>query len=77
MKAAVLHELGKPPRYLDFPEPSPSAEEALVQVRAASLKPVDKQLAAGTHFASPRELPAICGTDGVGNLSDGTRVLFG
>jgi NADPH:quinone reductase-like Zn-dependent oxidoreductase len=77
MKAAVLHELGKPPRYQDFLEPSPSAEESLVQVRAASLKPVDKQLAAGTHFASPRELPAICGTDGVGSLSDGTRVFFG
>ncbi len=77
MKAAVLHELGKPPRYQDFPELSPSAEEALVHVRAASLKPVDKQLAAGTHFASPRELPAICGTDGVGILPDGRRVLFG
>jgi len=77
MKAAVLHELGKPPRYQDFLEPSPSAEESLVQVRAASLKPVDRQLAAGTHFASPRELPAICGTDGVGSLSDGTRVFFG
>jgi len=77
MKAAVLYELGKPPRYQDFPEPSPSPEEALVQVRAASLKPVDKQLAAGTHFASPRELPAICGTDGVGILSDGSRVFFG
>jgi NADPH2:quinone reductase len=77
MKAAVLYELGKPPRYQDFLEPSPSAEEALVQVQAASLKPVDKQLAAGTHFASPRELPAICGIDGVGNLSDGTRVFFG
>jgi len=43
------------------------------------LKPVDKQLAAGAHFASPQEadLPAICGTDGVGTLEDGTRVFFG
>jgi NADPH:quinone reductase-like Zn-dependent oxidoreductase len=77
MKAAVLHELGKPPRFEDFPEPSAGPEEAIVQVRAASLKAVDKQLAAGTHFASPRELPVICGTDGVGNLPDGTRVFFG
>jgi NADPH:quinone reductase-like Zn-dependent oxidoreductase len=77
MKAAVLHELGKPPRFADFPEPSAGREEAIVQVRAASLKAVDKQLAAGTHFASPRELPVISGTDGVGNLADGTRVFFG
>ncbi len=77
MKAAVLHELGKPPRYEDFPDPSAGAHETLVQVRAASLKSVDKQLAAGTHYASPRELPAICGTDGVGTLPDGSRVFFG
>src|SRR5579864_766735 len=77
MKAVVLHELGKPPRCEEFPEPSAGKEESLVHVRAASLKAVDKQLAAGTHFASPRELPVICGTDGVGNLPDGTRVFFG
>ena len=77
MKAAVLHELGRVPRFEEFSEPAAGAGEAIVRVVAASLKPVDKQLAAGTHFASPRELPAICGTDGVGNLSDGTRVFFG
>jgi len=77
VKAAVLRELGKPPRYEDFPDPSASAQEAVVEVRAASLKSVDKQLAAGTHFASPRQLPAICGTDGVGALPDGSRVFFG
>jgi NADPH2:quinone reductase len=77
MKAAVLHELGKPPRCEDFSEPSAGNGEAVVQVRAASLKAVDKQLAAGTHFASPRELPVICGTDGIGTLPDGARVFFG
>jgi NADPH:quinone reductase-like Zn-dependent oxidoreductase len=77
MKAAVLHELGKAPRFADFAEPTPGKEEVLVRVRAASLKSVDKQLASGAHFASPRELPVICGTDGLGILEDGTRVFFG
>ncbi|MGC1617601.1 MAG: zinc-binding alcohol dehydrogenase family protein [Candidatus Acidiferrum sp.] len=77
MKAAVLHELGKPPRCEDFAEPSAAQNETIVRVRAASLKSVDKQLASGTHYASPRELPVICGTDGVGTLPDGTRVFFG
>jgi NADPH:quinone reductase-like Zn-dependent oxidoreductase len=77
MQAALLHELGKPPRCGDFPEPAAGNGEVIMQVRAASLKAVDKQLAAGTHFASPRELPMICGTDGVGSLPDGTRVFFG
>ena len=77
MKAAVLHELGKPPRAEDFAEPEARQGEALIRVRGASLKAVDKQLASGSHYASPREFPVICGTDGVGDLADGTRVFFG
>lgn len=77
MNAAVLHTLGKPPRFENFAEPEPCDGEVLVHVRAASLKPVDKQLAGGKHFASPRELPVVSGTDGVGILEDGTRVFFG
>src|SRR5260370_21909514 len=78
MKAAVLHELSKAPRFEDFAEPTPgNNEEALIRVCAASLKSVDKQLASGSHYASPRELPVVCGTDGVGDLEDGTRVFFG
>jgi NADPH2:quinone reductase len=79
VKAAVLEGIGKAPKCEEFEEPEAGEGEALVRVLAASLKPVDKQLAAGTHFASPREadLPLICGTDGVGELEDGTRVFFG
>ncbi len=77
MKAAVLQALGKAPRFEDFPEPTAGNEEALVRVHAASLKSVDKQLASGSHYASPRELPVICGTDGLGMLEDGERVFFG
>jgi NADPH:quinone reductase-like Zn-dependent oxidoreductase len=77
MKAAVLHTLGKAPRFEEFAEPTAGKDEALVCVRAASLKAVDRQMASGSHYASPRELPVICGTDGVGELEDGTRVFFG
>lgn len=76
MNAAVVHKLGEAPRCETFPEPVAGEKEVLVQVRAASLKPVDKQMASGTHYASP-EVPFICGTDGVGHLSDGQRVFFG
>jgi NADPH:quinone reductase-like Zn-dependent oxidoreductase len=77
MNAAVLHALGKPPRFEQFPEPIAGEGEVIVQVRAASLKPVDKQMASGSHYASPRELPVVCGVDGVGLLDGGTRVFFG
>ena len=77
MNAAVLHALGTPPRYEPFPEPTAAEGEVIVHVRAASLKPADKQLASGQHYASPRQLPAVCGLDGVGHLDDGQRVFFG
>jgi NADPH:quinone reductase-like Zn-dependent oxidoreductase len=79
MHAAVLHTVGTAPRYEEFPEPAISDKdrEAIVHVHAASLKPVDKQLASGSHYASRRELPYVCGSDGVGHLDDGQRVFFG
>jgi hypothetical protein len=77
MHAAVLHALGKPPRFEEFPDPTPGEGEVLINVSAAALKPVDKQMATGTHYASTREFPVVCGMDGVGRLDDGTRVFFG
>lgn len=77
MKAAVLHVLGKPPRCEDFPEPVAGDGEVIVHVHAAALKPVDKQLASGAHYASAGTLPRVCGIDGVGHLDDGQRMFFG
>lgn len=77
MKAAVLRKLGNEPCYEDFAEPVAQDGEVLVRVRAASLKSVDKQMASGSHYASTKELPAVCGVDGVGTLEDGSRVFFG
>ncbi len=77
MKAAVLHTLGEPPRFEDFPDPQPHKDEVLVRVKAASLKNVDKAMASGSHYDSHRELPVICGVDGVAFLDDGTRVFCG
>ena len=77
MDAAVLHALGKPPRCEQFPEPIAGDDEVIVHVHAASLKPIDKQLAGGSHYASPHDFPLVCGSDGVGHLSDGQRVFFG
>jgi len=76
VNAAVLHALGKIPRFEQFPEPVSAEGEVVVRVCAAALKPVDKQMAAGTHYASFRELPVVCGLDGVGHLDDGSRVFF-
>jgi len=77
MKAAVLHALGEAPSYEGFAEPTPNKDEALVSVKAASLKNSDKMMADGSHYDSRRQLPAVVGLDGVGVLEDGTRVYCG
>ncbi|MFZ0808720.1 MAG: zinc-binding alcohol dehydrogenase family protein [Candidatus Sulfotelmatobacter sp.] len=77
MNAAVLHTINQPPHFERFPEPVAQENEVIVHVRAAALKPVDKQMASGSHYAAFGKLPAVCGTDGVGHLDDGTRVFFG
>ncbi len=77
MKAAVLHALGQPPRFEDFPDPDTRPGEVIVHVRAASLKNIDKALASGTHYDRHAHLPVVCGLDGVGVLDDGTRIFCG
>src|SRR5262249_54497281 len=79
MLAAVLHTIGTVNRYEEFKRPVSGDKdgEVIGHVHAASLKPVDKQLASGSHYASRSELPRVCGSDGVGHLDDGHRGFFG
>jgi NADPH2:quinone reductase len=76
MNAAVLHTFDRPPRFEQFSDPVAEANEVIVHVRAAALKPIDKQMASGSHYAAFGELPVVCGMDGVGCFDDGTRVFF-
>jgi len=75
MKAAVLLQLGASPVFTDYPEPQESnSDQVLIDIKAASVKNLDKLRASGKHYASYTELPAVVGIDGVGVLPDGTRV---
>lgn len=75
MKAAVLTKFGAAPVYQDFADPIPqNDEQILINVKAASVKNIDKLRAVGKHYASYKELPAIVGLDGVGVLENGKRV---
>lgn len=79
MKAAVLHHYGEVPRFEDFADPFPGADELLVHVKAVALENVDRAVANGSHFASRQfmpALPAIVGFDGIGMLEDGRMIGF-
>lgn len=75
MKAAVVTEFGRPPRYADFPSPTPADGQLTGRVAAASLKNLDRGLVAGTHYGSAALTPPfVAGIDGVVELPDGRFV---
>ena len=74
MRAAVLHDYGVPSAG-EFAEPAPESGQAVVQVLAAGLNPVDVAICAGRFYAGKPPLPCVAGREGVGML-DGARVYF-
>lgn len=78
MKAAVIYLRGEMPQYTDFPEPRvTNDDELLISVKAAAIKHFDKGKAKGTHYSAEagKQEATVIGGDGVGLLSDGTRVF--
>lgn len=79
MKAAVVFEKGGIPQYADFPDPIVNNDnEALIFVKAASIKHLDRARASGKHYSTENteHQPTIVGSDGVGLLEDGSKVYF-
>jgi NADPH:quinone reductase-like Zn-dependent oxidoreductase len=74
MRAAVLHQYGVP-RAGEFQEPEPRPDQAVVEVLAAGLNPVDVAICAGRFYAGKPPLPSVAGREGVGRLN-GARVYF-
>ena len=82
MRAAVVREIGAVPEVGELPGPTPGDGEALVEVRAAALNPIDIAIASGRFYAGPPHVPYAPGREGVGlvlesgTLAPGTRVRF-
>ncbi len=74
MKAAVVIEYGVP-RHDEFEEPGAGPGQAVTQVLAAGLNPVDVAICAGRFYAGAPPLPFVAGREGVGVL-EGRRIYF-
>ncbi|CAI1110583.1 Alcohol dehydrogenase [Serratia quinivorans] len=76
MRAAIVNALGQAPVVGDVDEPIAREGETLIEVIVAGIKQLDRAMVAGTHYSSPKVLPIVPGTDGVGYAPDGQRVYF-
>ena len=74
MRAAVLHEYGVPSAD-QFDDPVAGPDQAVVEVLAAGVNPVDVAISAGRFYAGRPPLPSVAGREGVG-IVDGARVYF-
>jgi NADPH2:quinone reductase len=72
MRAALIEQLGEPPRLADVPEPE---GEVLVDVEAVPLNPIDVAIGSGRHYGGSPEPPFVPGAEAVGRRRDsGKRV---
>jgi NADPH:quinone reductase len=76
MRAAVVRELGRVPELTEVPKLSPGPEEALVEVLAVPLNPVDIATGAGRFYGGHPELPYIPGCECVGRVAGSGEVVW-
>jgi NADPH:quinone reductase len=67
MRAIAVPDIGETPGPTDIPVPSPGPDEILVAVTAASLNPIDLDIANGT-LSLPTTRPLVLGVDGAGRV---------
>lgn len=79
MKALTFKHYGKSPEvgFADLPRPAPKPGEILVQVHAASVKPIDNMIPTGLFRAVVKlQLPATLGSDLAGVVVDHRKQDF-
>lgn len=77
MPAAVIHTHAAPPEYRQRPLPRRKPGQALVQVTAAPISPLDLLCASGTSYFGAPPLPYIPGTQGVGIVMEADALVPG
>ena len=74
MRAVTVTEYGATPAVTEIPTPEPGPGQVLINLRAASMNPMDSVLASGAWKPMPATFPMVLGADGAGvveQLGDG------
>jgi NADPH2:quinone reductase len=75
MKAAVLHETGKPLSIEEVPEPEAGEGQSILDVKAAGINFADVLIKNGM-YPQPPELPTILGNEVAGDIGERRVVAF-
>ncbi|HEX4735070.1 MAG TPA: zinc-binding dehydrogenase [Thermoleophilaceae bacterium] len=82
MRAALVEQIGQSPVVGEVAEPQRGEGQALVQVTAAAVNPVDISTSLGKFYGGSPEVPYVMGRDAVGRviegetLEPGTQIWF-
>jgi NADPH2:quinone reductase len=82
VKAALVEQIGEAPVVGETSEPQRGAGQALVEVTAAAINPVDVSISLGKFHGGTPDVPYVMGREGIGRvieghtLDPGTQVWF-
>jgi NADPH:quinone reductase-like Zn-dependent oxidoreductase len=82
VRAALVEQVGEPPVVGETSEPQPGPGQALVEVTAAALNPVDISISKGLFYGGTPDVPYVMGGEAVGRvvrgekLEPGTQIWF-
>src|SRR4051812_41692089 len=74
MRAALIEQIGQPPVVGEAAEPQRAEGQALVQVTAAAINPVDISTSLGKFYGGSPEVPYVMGREAVGRVIEGDRL---
>ena len=77
MKAALVEQIGRQPVVGEVAEPQRGEGQALVQVTAAAINPIDIWISLGRHHSGTPEVPYVMGREAVGRVIEGDRLAPG
>jgi NADPH2:quinone reductase len=74
MKAALVEQVGQPPVVGEVAEPQRGEGQALVQITAAAINPIDVSISTGRFYGGTPAVPYVMGREAVGRVIEGDRL---
>jgi NADPH:quinone reductase-like Zn-dependent oxidoreductase len=77
MRAALVEQVGQPPVVGEAAEPRREPGQALVEVTAAAINPIDISISLGRFYGGTPDVPYVMGREAVGRVLEGDRLAPG